>query len=437
MEKTTPSIRVWFYQDTTFHIPRAHLNAKLWSSIPYSNPHKSVLATLYVTFINDALESLGDTANHKSFSYSLNKTPTGLELQIRGYNDGLGLYTTEIFKELNRVPDVSQQRFENVKQNLLNLYRNKQYQKPNEYVCQLVAAVLRSEKFTTHELMEALASTSLEDVLHFRKLLFSDVQLELLFHGNLLPTKALAIADSITNAFHYETASPSTFSDSGINHLGAGHPRMVQLPKGKHIVLRTQHPNFDEKNSISYLYYQYDQGSVLDEVYALLLALVASDPEQMKLHTVEKPGDVTSSFDESMFGVPGFAMFVMSPNFNSVHLNQRVNDLVLVLQQHLYDITTEKDNDFHRFVDALRNDLQKDFVDIGERTNNFWSEIMSGQLRFDRRKVYDSLLNNSDQVIRDGFRLFTDHMFGQKSSYLTVDIDSGKKKKQLFNVIFS
>merc|ERR1712130_281922 len=181
--------------------------------------------------------------------------------------------------------------------------------------------------------------------------------------------------------------------------------RLAKLPKGGHIFLKTQHPNSKEKNSVSYTYYQYDQGTDLDGVYELLLTLMTSNSKHGLLQTIEKPGDVISSFDETMLGVPGFAVLLMSPHVDSMQLNKRINTMVLNLQQYLHDITTEKgSSDFHFFIDILKGKLQKGFGNFQEKTKNFWSEIMSGQLRFNRRKMYDSILNNSTKFIR-GFRI--------------------------------
>merc|ERR1719150_1397691 len=102
--------------------------------------------------------------------------------------------------------------------------------------------------------------------------------------------------------------------------------------------------------------------------------------------------------------------------------------MILKFQQRLYDVITKKgSHDFDRFVSALRNDLQKDFIEFGEKTSAFWNEIMSGQFQFNRNEQYNDLLNNSGLAIRDGFRRFVDRMFGQKSAYLTLDVDQGEK----------
>lgn len=493
LEQGTPAVRLWFHQDTTFKLPYTTLLLKLWSPTPYSTARAYLLSGLYFNLLDDYLEHVTYQASLAGFRYEFNVGLLGVEISMKGFSDQalFAKFAQLIFGSVNNANvEFKEQRFQDMKDDMLKHLRNAGFKKPYEYAKDVLDSVLLARSgFHPLELTKALRQIELPDVLAFRVPLFSDIQVEGLAFGNLMPDDASELMQSILKAVPFSTASASLV-ESSHRFMSLKRPRISWLASGQHYTLETELIDPENENSVTLKYFQY--GKVEDasvEVYGRMLDLVAQKLVYNQLRTVEQLGYVVWSYDRPMGDIAGFGIEVMSSVHNASFVSGRIDAVVPLLHQKVTDFTQSHENadlhtdppesaqrfrsrhllrksrgavtienqqedsatsneeddlqgsqessagtdgtpSFATFIDTLIGLTDQNYTTMDQQCGHFWDQIVSQELRFTKRLEHLEVLKGG-KLSPEGLLSYFERVFSIKpvplsGGVLDVQIDPAR-----------
>lgn len=404
--------RLWFMQDNTFNRPHATMQIRLWSPLPHATPRAVVLTALWIRLFGDALEPLDYLPAMAGFSYSLKLTRRGLDIGFSGYNDGLHAYairTAKYMREGFEQP-FSEERFQILKHKMQEGYANDRFTKPVSWASEVFGLIQSPDsiQFQSRALAKVLAEATLDKVVLHAKTLWTDMQAEGFAHGNILPSEATKMFHEINTALGFKTVSTSIAeSDRKLNLPLA---RITQLNTDEQMVVSTQMPNDDEPNSAVLHYYQVKtgQGTERDNFYASILSQVVEKPIYEQMRTAEQLGYIVWSSDYTEDYVQGFAIEIQSATKTASYVGSRIDEFLPKLRKHVMKLSAE---DFNGFVDYMVHMNEQPYTTLEDQTSACWGEIVSGQLRFERKQEAVKLLQDKTQINQEGFNKFFDNIF--------------------------
>jgi len=399
------SVRLWYSEDADFRRPHGHAVIRLHAPLISSSPRNYLLTSLYIGLLEDQIDEDMYAALVAGFSSHFRVGSNFVDLVFYGYNNGLLGYASQVAKVMQTRFKPAQSRFNMLKEQLLNNYRNKKFDAPHRQSSTLLSSILDPRVYPIYDMVAALNNIQFKDVADWPSTLFSDVSIEGLIHGNVYPKTARAIFAAFVRDLKFTTASAS-FAQSPSRNLIFPRNRVARVTEDMSVIQLA--PNAAESNSAVFKYWQFGMGGIEFKLYAQLLGLMSTKPIFHQLRTKEQLGYIVWSSADMRLGVYGFRVQVQSGKHSARYLDSRVDSFIRDFALQLQNLTTAQ---FETYVNTLMGSKLEMPVSMAQQTSWSWDEISRQEYVFNRRELELFVLNHTEVVNLKGFKEFVDALW--------------------------
>lgn len=370
-------LRLWYYPEQEFRLPKAKVFINLHNQDVTNSAKDRITAQLFSHSVNELISSYTYPAYIAGLNYQLHASGRGLELSMSGYHDKLHVLLEKIVETMSSLNEknISEEEFNRYKAQLKRRLENQLKAKPYERTISELRRWLRNPSFSQQELIAALDTVTLTDVLAFNQRLKNSLFIDIYVHGTLEPEAANAISDVLKLAY-----SPSN------NRIPPAKISKVPNSLSKNQFLQSidqQHPD-----SAASLYIQGQQFEEMtsDESRAhyALLAQIISSPYYQWLRTEKKLGYIVSASPFPQNSVPGLIFIVQSPTVNSSDILKETEFFFNDFNSQLAELSIEE---FEDHKQGLISRLVSKKKNMAEKVGHFWHNIEVNRLTFDTNEA--------------------------------------------------
>lgn len=401
-------MRLWYYPEQEFRLPKAKVFINLHNQDVADSAKDRIIAQLFSHSVNELISSYTYPAYVAGLNYQLHASGRGLELSMSGYHDKLHVLLEKIITTMASLTadNVSEEEFNRYKSQLKRRLENQLKAKPYERTISELRRWLRNPSFSQQQLIAALETVTLDDVLAFNQRLNQSLYVDTYVHGTLEPDAALAINAVLKQAYH---PSGERIAPAKISKVPNGKSINKTLTNQYLQSIEQQHPD----NAMSL----YIQGQQFDELtsdkaraHYALLAQIMSSPYYQWLRTEKKMGYIVSASPFPQNAVPGLIFIVQSPGASSADILAESEAFFSDFKQQLAELTAEEFDDHKQ---GLISRLVSKKKNMAEKVGHFWHNIEVNRLTFDTNESIakevdkiqlpqiqalfeDSIINNKD-----------------------------------------
>jgi len=371
-------LRLWYYPEQEFRLPKAKVFINLHNQDVADNAKDRVIAQLFSHSVNELISSYTYPAYVAGLNYQLHASGRGLELSMSGYHDKLHVLLEKIVETMASLTaeNVSEEEFKRYQAQLKRRLENQLKGKPYERTISELRRWLRNPSFSQQELIAALETVTLVDVLAFNERLKQSLYVDSYVHGTIEPEAARAISEVLKQAYQPsdERIAPAKISKVP-NRQEADSPTSNQYLQS----IERQHPD----SAVSL----YIQGQQFDELtsddaraHYALLAQIISSPYYQWLRTEKKMGYIVSASPFPQNAVPGLIFIVQSPSAHSAEILAESESFFIDFKRQLAELTAEE---FEDHKQGLISRLVSKKKNMAEKVGHFWHNIEVNRLTFD------------------------------------------------------
>jgi secreted Zn-dependent insulinase-like peptidase len=411
--KNTPALlidneqfKLWFLQDKKFRSPKAELNFRFKLPVLNNSLENAARTQLFAAMISDQLNEYAYPASLAGLSFDIKANARGFDVNLAGYTDKQSLLMNKILFAIAQ-PDFTEERFNQLKDDLINEWRNEDKNLPYSVLAKKVARLQYLPYWGVKEYIDVLQKTSFEQFKLFSSDILRGAKLEALFYGNLYPQDAIKLSAIIE---HQLLKKPSR--------------RLPQLAK----VLRSEN-----KDNKSWLYiYPLDHNDHAVELYVQALAPYMDDSAHMKLltqtlapsffnqlRTEKQLGYVVSAFPMPIRNVEASFFVVQSPNVSASIIVDEINNFLSGMSAHLTENFVENKA-------ALLAELREQPLSLAEQSEIFWESILLNDYEFSRQQ---ELISAVTKITPESLRKYYESAFLQKNRRLWLTTEKLENQK--------
>jgi len=366
-------LRLWYYPEQEFRLPKAKVFINLHNQDVAESAKDRIIAQLFSHSVNELISSYTYPAYVAGLNYQLHASGRGLELSMSGYHDKLHVLLEKIVNTMASLSaeNVSEEEFKRYQAQLKRRLENQLKGKPYERTISELRRWLRNPSFSQLELIAALETVTLKDVLAFNERLKQSLYVDSYVHGTIEPEAALAISNVLKKAYQPKGQRIAPAQISKIPNVTTANQYLESIEQ--------QHP--DSAMSL------YIQGQQFDELtsdkaraHYALLAQIISSPYYQRLRTEKKMGYIVSASPFPQNSVPGLVFIVQSPTASSAEILAESEDFFTDFKQQLVDLTAEE---FEDHKQGLISRLVSKKKNMAEKVGHFWHNIEVNRLTFD------------------------------------------------------
>jgi secreted Zn-dependent insulinase-like peptidase len=375
-----PGIRVWFKQDTRFNVPRANVRIAIRSRQAGVSPLHQVLTKLYVRQVEDQLAEYTYPALLAGLGYTLDPSVTGLLLDVSGYSDKLDLLLARVLSALS-APELDPERFEIARADLARTLKNFEQEDPYDRAIVEIPKLLIVPYWSKAEQHQALADADLSALEAFIPAFLSELEIEVLVHGNLARNDALDIGKLVTETLVGESELVE-LPDPVVLALGPGEQAVREV-------------SVAHSDSAVALYYQGRRRGYGERARVGLLSQVLSSPFYQELRTNQQLGYLVFASPMPMLEVPGMYFVVQSPVAGPLQLEDRI---ATFLQHYRTQLAEMPDAELARHKAGLVSRILEQSHQLTDETARLWNDIRYQHYDFDSRERLAEAVRDIDKA---------------------------------------
>jgi len=406
------ALRLWHKQDDTFLIPKADIVIRIMTPLAGDNPAHTMLTSLYLRLVNDHLNEYTYPARLAGLHYALDYTNDGIAISVSGYEDKQGLLLDVILQNLLE-PDIDAQRFainkEKLRQNLANSHLGKPYRQ----LSRELNTILLHNSWEPDEYLQALTSLTRKDLKSFIHQLYSQVNVEILAHGNITPQEARKLGRRIGKRI-FRSATPGPDKPLRVTRLTPG----TQFLRA----IKTDH-----EDAGLLVYYQAWDDTLQQNARIILLQQLIKGPFFYFLRTREQLGYVVFAGNNTVLRVPGLKFIIESPKKSPAELLSRI-DTFLKKYPSLLQVMGE--GEYLQSKEGLLSRILERDTSLQKRSGRYRKLLALKYYDFlYRRKLAKIIRRISKQDMLDFYRLW---ILSSRRQRLIIQ-SPGTHQRQLIN----
>ncbi|XQW85192.1 insulinase family protein [Thalassotalea piscium] len=369
-----PGLTLWHYQDTSFNMPKSSVYVRIES--PYAGDSTSDRAKIALAnrLIDDNLNAYGYNAKLAGLSYSLFSSYKGLGYRINGYNDK----QIELIKAINHAIidfDVSQEKFEMIKESLIRDWKNSALDRPINQVFSRSRQEFGMDPFSNNALAKALKTVDLSSLHAYMKTMLSDVSLKVLTHGNSSKNEAISIANNLRTNFIRD------------NNIGEGfNANIRQMKPNEHDVVELDIDHDDSAIVVTYPMPSSMQNIATTQMLGQVLGAAFFND----LRTKQQLGYIVGASGSSTENLPTFNFYVQSSKVGPIELEKRINTFI---ETQYNAIASMSEADFDKNKASLLTNINKKDKNLLSKTSRLWGELSTGYTEFNKRELLTNAIN--------------------------------------------
>ncbi|RBW51400.1 insulinase family protein [Marinobacter sp. F3R11] len=358
---------IWFARDTRFNTPKANVFFSLRTPAVRASARSHVLTRLLVDSINNNLNAWAYSARLAGLNYSIYPHLRGITVRVGGYTDKLHTLMNRILMQI-ATPEVTRQRFDIARQNLIDSLQNKAKDRPVEQTSEFIQTALLEGTWSTEEKLQAAREVTLDELRSFANTLLSEVDPVLMAHGNITEAYTLNLAQQVNAVVLGE----SDFVD-------VKRSRVHKLPANEMLVsLHVDHPDTGYT-----LYTQGKNTSFEERARFRLLAQIISSPFYEDIRTTRQLGYIVYATPFEMLETPALGFVIQSPGASQEDIDQAVREFTESYEATLSELSMER---LGQEKQAVISSILEQDRQLGEISGRYWREIDRGSVNFDSRE---------------------------------------------------
>ena len=381
----TPLLELWFKQDDRWRLPHADFYFSVRSPHANSDPRESVLTDLFIEVVKDSLNEYSYPAGLADLDYQLYRHSRGFSVRMSGFDDKQPVLLRRLGETLRR-PQVDEKRFAAAKDELLRDLRNASKATPYSRAMDELGYLLLAPAWSDEERIAALEPITVDELRAFVDVLFGQVSVVALAHGNLRVDDAMAMADVLSHGLLADSTAVDV-PRVGVVKLNADsrYSRSLEV---------------DHDDAAVAVYFQGVDRDVAERARFNLLAQIVSAPFYSDLRTEQQLGYVVFASPFPLVEVPGVTFVVQSPAASATTLGNAVTGFLRGFAERLQSMA---DGDFERERAALLARVLEEDNNLSDRSRRYWQELDREQYQFDSRERMAGAVTALD---RDQFTAF-------------------------------
>lgn len=356
--------KIWLMPDAQFRVPKGFTYINFMTPALGQSPHQSAMASLYAALLMDKVNEFAYPARLAGLGFSFGKSGSGMTLRLSGYNDKQSLLLERLLSDV-RSPSFSEQRFDNVRKDIIRGLKNTVAKRPSSQLMDDLGEALGHGQFGEAALIAVLEKAQLESLNDYIALFWQGASAQSLIYGNYPRAQASKLASLIDEVLATGDAAP--LQKQALVKIGADETMQYAV-------------DIPHDDSVVAWYLQGAGTSWNDRAATALTAQIMTSGFFQQLRTEQQLGYVVSTFAWTKLEVPGLVMLVQSPvadaptvaNAMSVFLNAVDGELT--------------EAQFERHKVALISDISKPDKNLGERAAFYWRSILKKRTDFASRR---------------------------------------------------
>ena len=379
-------LEIWFARDTRFESPKANVYLSLRTPAARVSARSTVLTQLLVDAVNTNLNAWAYSARLAGLDYSVYPHLRGVTVRVGGYSDKLHTLMNRILLQIAD-PELTRQRFDIARQNLVDSLQNKAKNRPVEQTSEFVQTALIEGAWSTEDKLAAAQQVTLDELESFAEALLSEVDPVMLAHGNLTHAYALNLAQQVRAV---------VLADSTIATVDRS--RVRQLPASETLVnLDVEHPDTGYT-----LYMQGANTGFAERARYRLLAQIISSPFYEEIRTKRQLGYLVYATPFEILETPALGFVVQSPTASQTEIDQAVQEFAAVFESRLAGLD---DASLNREKQAVISKLMERDRQLSDVSGRYWREIDRDARGFDsREKLAQAIQSVTRQELVQTFR---------------------------------
>ena len=379
-------IELWYARDTRFGTPKANVYLSLRTPLAMTSARNAVLLRLLTDALNTNLNAWAYSARLAGLDYSIYSHLRGLTLRVGGYSDQANTLLRQILQQVAN-PELTQQRFNIARQNLVDSLVNESRNRPSEQIANYIQTALLEGAWQTEDKLNAAQKVTLNDLQAFQQQLVTGLDPVMLVHGNLSAASALNMAQQ-TRALIMADSQYTNVERSRIRQIPAGETR---------VSMNISHPDAGYA-----LYLQGTNTSLAERAQYRLLTQIVRSPFYKNIRTQRQLGYIVYATSFEMLETPALALVVQSPDTSPQAINAAVDEFVESFAITLAGLGSKE---LEQEKQAVISGILEQERQLGDISGRFWSEIDRGNSNFNsREQLVTAIENVSLAQLRSTFR---------------------------------
>jgi insulysin len=386
--RDTNKTKLWHKQDYIFQQPKVNIFYNIVIPESYSSPRIVVMNRLFTLLVADALNEVSYEAEIAGVSYDIQPSVTGLVVYLSGYNDKIAELNRVVFEHIVKLV-IDPQRFELIKTDLSDQYKNLRKNQPYEHALTTSYEAMYLNKWTYDEYIQVIDTVNIQMLQNFVAQHLSCLKAETLIHGNMTKSEALELID-ITENLLFGDHPDRVFKTIPPLKSQKSEERIVKLENGKDYLVQRKEPNTDSENSAIEIIYQIGLRDQVQDASLDLLAQILSNPYYSQLRTVEQLGYLVFSRARRDNNINSLSFILQSGDKTPLHMLARSD---LFISQFHSVLEQLEEREFQEHVNGLRTMIEEKDKQLKEETIRYWKEIIHQQYLFNRAEQKVQALN--------------------------------------------
>ncbi len=360
--------RLWHLQDPEFRLPKGIIYIAIDSPHAVASVTNIVKTRLCVEMFLDALAKQTYQAEIAGMHYNLYAHQGGVTLTLSGFSQHQPKLLQVILEKF-ATRSFSQERFENIKQQLKRSWSNAQQDRPLSQLFSGIAGLLQPNNPPYQALLHAIDDVDVESLPSFVGQLLGELHIEMFVHGDWQQQQALQMAEVLKNALRIKDQSYQE-SLRPLVMLGRNgtYQREVDCQQSDSaVVVYHQCPN-TEPQSIA--------------LYALANHLMSAEFFH-QIRTKQQLGYMVGTGNMPMHRHPGLVLYVQSPNASPQILIDAIDEFLNAFYLLLLELS---DYQWHSSKKGLWNQISAPDTTLKMRSQRLWVAIGNKDSAFNQRE---------------------------------------------------
>lgn len=311
IEVDDPRLEVWHQHDSSWGVPRAMVELRLYTPDPRADATRSlVLHELTTRLIQDSLQEFAYPLSLAGLSFEFSPSSEGLVLTVSGYDDRIQRLMTDLGRAVHGL-EIDAGRFEVVREALVRDWRNLATARPISQTHTALAEALDPWRLDRQAAIPIAEALTLADVRAYAGGLLDEVDARLFVHGNYSTERARSLAQTVRDEF-LRDARP------------AERPQRItrRIPSSAQLVLDL---TIDHDDSTLVVASQGQGTSAADHARWQLLGKLLDTAFFTKLRTEQQLGYAVGAWYTTDDALPALRMSIQSAVAGPVTLEERVD----------------------------------------------------------------------------------------------------------------
>ena len=387
--------KIWFMQDDEFRLPKGATYINFRSPKVGQSAAQTAAAVLYTAMLSDEVNEFAYPARLAGLSFNFYKHAQGISLRVSGYNDKQVLLLEQLLDVIAH-PSFDQQRFDNIRKDMIRSLRNSVAKRPSSQVMDDLREALLYGEWGEQALITELEKIDMKGLRDYSRSFWNTANAEVMIYGNYDSEAVQEVSTMIAGVLSSDPAP--ALPDLKVLKLAAGESAQyaVEVPHDDAVVA---------------WYLQGEGNSWEDRAATALTAQIMKSGFFQQLRTEQQLGYVVSAFSWPQMDVPGLVMLIQSPVADA-------DAVATAMQKFMQGVVPDLDEaQFERHRAALVSEILRPDKNLWERAEFYWQSIARKQLDFAGR---ETLAEAVEALTLQGWQAYYERVFLARRHSLQV-----------------